>query len=56
MPRATLGLLVGLVLGLTFVFGSFGNMVIVALFGAIGYVVHKVVLGELDLGSYLGNR
>jgi hypothetical protein len=31
-------------------------MLIVALFGVIGFVVAKVVDGELDLGSYLSRR
>jgi len=53
MPRSTLGLLVGLALGFALVFGSFGDMLVVALFGAIGFAVSKVIDGELDLGPYL---
>jgi hypothetical protein len=34
-------------------FGSFGQMLIVALFGIIGFVVAKALDGELDLGPYL---
>jgi len=56
MTRSTLGLLVGLLLGVVLVFGSFGDMVIVALLGAIGFGVAKVLDGELDLGTYLGGR
>lgn len=48
MARSTLGLLVGFVLALALVFGGFGDMLIVALFGAVGFVVPKVVDGELD--------
>jgi hypothetical protein len=51
-----MGLLIGLVLGLTFVFGSFGDMLIVALFAGIGYVVAKVLEGELDLSPYVSGR
>jgi amino acid transporter len=50
MSRATVvGLFTGLLLGLALVLGSFGDMLIVALFGAIGVVVVKVLEGELDL-------
>ena len=37
MKRTALATITGLVLGLALVFGSFGDMLIVALFGAIGY-------------------
>lgn len=53
-PTVT-GLFVGLLLGLALVLEGFGDMLIVALFGAIGYVVMKVVEGELDLTRYLGS-
>jgi hypothetical protein len=56
MTRTTVGLFVGLILGLALVVDGFGSMLIVGLFGAIGYVVMKVVEGELDLTRYLGGR
>ena len=56
MTRTTLGVVTGLVLGLALAFGSFGQMVMVALFGAIGFVVAKVLEGDLDLGPYLSRR
>jgi len=57
MTRTTaIGIVVGLALGLAVAFGNFGDMLIVALFGVIGFVVAKVVDGELDLGSYLSRR
>jgi hypothetical protein len=57
MTRTTaIGIVVGLALGLAVAFGNFGDMLIVALFAAIGFVVAKVVDGELDLGSYLSRR
>lgn len=55
MPRGSLGLLIGLALGLALIIGDFGDMLIVALFGAIGYGVHKAVDGDLDLGHLLRN-
>ena len=56
MTRTTLGVMTGLVLGLALAFGSFGQMLIVALFAVIGFVVAKVLEGDLDLGSYLSRR
>ena len=57
MTRTTaIGIVVGLALGLAVAFGNFGDMLIVALFGVIGFVVAKVVDGELDLGAYLSRR
>ncbi len=51
MSRSTLGLLVGLVLGYAAIFGGFGDMLIVALLGAVGFVVGKALEGELDLSQ-----
>ena len=48
MNRIMLATITGLVLGVTVVFRSFGEMLIVALFGAIGYVAAKVVNGDID--------
>ena len=57
MTRTTaIGIVVGLALGLAIAFGNFGDMLIVALFAVIGFVVAKVIDGELDLGSYLSRR
>lgn len=53
---STVGLFVGLLLGAVLVFAGFGAMLIVALFGAIGFVVAKVREGEIDLNQYLGSR
>lgn len=56
MSNTTLGTLVGLVLGLVIAFGTFGQMLIVALFAAIGFVIAKIVAGELDLSPYVNAR
>lgn len=53
MTRTALATIVGLALGLTVAFGSFGQMLIVALFAIVGYVVAKVLDGDLDLSPYL---
>jgi hypothetical protein len=56
MTRTTVGVVIGLAPGLALAFGSFGQMLIVALFAVIGFVVAKVLEGDLDLGSYLPRR
>jgi hypothetical protein len=48
------GLLTGLLLGLALIVGNFGDMLIVALFGAIGYLVARVLQGDLDLNDLIG--
>ena len=54
MQPTVVGLFVGLILGLALAFDGFGSMLIVAFCGAVGYLVMKVVLGEIDLTPYLG--
>jgi hypothetical protein len=39
--------------GVALVFGSFGDMLIVALFGAIGYGIAKVLSGDVDVPGWL---
>lgn len=57
LQRSTVGLFVGLVLGLALAFEGFGAMLIVAFCGALGFVVVKVVEGEIDLTEYInGSR
>jgi hypothetical protein len=56
MTRSTLGTLVGLALGFALAFGSLGQMLIVALFAAIGFVVAKILDGDLDLSQYVSGR
>lgn len=52
----TVGLFVGLILGLALVLEGFGEMLVVAFFGALGFLVMKVVEGEIDVTEYLGGR
>ena len=53
MARSTIGLFVGLALAFALVFGGFGDMLIVALFGVIGYLTPKVVAGDVDAEAVL---
>lgn len=56
MQPTVVGLFVGLLLGLALAFEGFGAMLIVAFCGAVGYIVMKVVEGEIDLTQYLGGQ
>jgi hypothetical protein len=53
MNRTALATLTGLVLGLALVFGNFGDMLIVALFGLVGYGIAKALDGEWDVQGWL---
>ncbi len=53
MNRTALATVTGLILGLALVFGNFGDMLIVALLGLIGFGIAKVLDGELDLQGWL---
>ena len=53
MNRIALATVTGLILGLALVFGNFGDMLIVALLGLIGYVIAKVLDGDWDLQGWL---
>ncbi len=54
MSPTITGLFTGLLLGIAWVLGGFQAFVGTALLGAVGFVVGKVVAGQLDLTQYLG--
>jgi len=56
MNRTALATITGLVLGVTVVFGSFGDMLVVALFGAIGYGAARVLAGDIDVQAWWLDR
>jgi len=56
MQRAHVGIFIGLILGLALVLANFGDMLIVALAGVIGYLVMRVVDGDLDVGEFLNRN
>lgn len=56
MRSSQVALLLGALLGLALVLEGFGDMLIVALIAAIGWVIARVAEGELDLTDYLGGR
>jgi hypothetical protein len=55
LSPSVLGVVVGLALGYAAAFGGFSEFLIVAVFAVIGFVVGKVLEGEIDLGA-LGSR
>jgi len=56
MSPKPIGLWIGLFLGLVFAVGGLGNVIFAAIFGAIGFVVEKLIAGEIDVSDYIGNR
>ena len=56
MQMTSLGLLSGLVLGLAVVLDGFSGFAIVAVLGAIGLIVGRVLDGQLDLSSLTADR
>jgi hypothetical protein len=56
MNSTALATITGLVLGLALVFGNFGDMLIVALFGAVGYGAARVLAGDVDAQAWLSRN
>lgn len=50
------GLLVGLILGVATAFGGLSAFLIALVLGAIGFVVGRILDGELDLGELIGRN
>jgi hypothetical protein len=53
MNHTALATVTGLILGLALVFGNFGDMLIVALLGAIGYGFAKILDGDVNVQEWL---
>lgn len=56
MQTKLAGLMIGLALGLAIALGGFTEACVVAVFGLGGWLVAKVVDGELDVQQYLDGR
>lgn len=54
MNTSRFALLVGLVLGIVATFGGFGSFVLVAVLAGVGWVVGRVLEGQLDVAALLG--
>ncbi len=56
MPVSTIGLIVGLLLGVAAAAGGFSAFVYTLILGIIGFVVGRVLDGQIDLTPYLSGR
>ncbi|MDX6414082.1 MAG: hypothetical protein QOH23_1492 [Gaiellaceae bacterium] len=56
MRPSQVGLLLGAILGLALVLKDFGDMLIVGLVALVGWIVARVLEGELDLTEFLGGK
>ena len=54
MHPTVIGLFCGLLLGLAWATGGFVGLVVTAALGIIGFVVGKVLAGDVDLSEYFG--
>ena len=54
MHPTVIGLFCGLLLGLAWVMGGFEGLVVTTALGIIGFVVGKVIAGEVDFNRYFG--
>ncbi|MFJ4680129.1 MULTISPECIES: hypothetical protein [Kitasatospora] len=51
MNLALMGLLTGMALGFAGYFGGFGAFLLVAVLGALGFVVGRLIEGDVELGD-----
>jgi len=56
MIRIIFGTAVGMALGFALIFAGFGSMLLVALFGAVGFLVAKMIAGDIDVAQYVQGR
>lgn len=56
MQTKLAGLVTGLAIGLAIALGGFTEACVVALFGLVGWLVAKVLDGEVDIQQYLDGR
>jgi hypothetical protein len=56
MRTPHVGLFLGAILGFALIVEGFGEMLIVALFAALGWLVASVLSGSIDLGEVLSSQ
>ncbi|WP_411103031.1 DUF2273 domain-containing protein [Streptomyces sp. cmx-4-9] len=56
MSAATVGLMAGMALGFAAFFGGFWAFLLVAVLGAVGLVVGRMLQGDLDLSELVRSR
>ncbi len=53
MSKTLMGLAIGLLLGIVWSFGGFGDLVLTIVIGAIGLVIGMILDGKLNVGDYI---
>ncbi|MEU1282095.1 hypothetical protein [Streptomyces sp. NPDC005805] len=56
MSMALVGMLAGMALAFAGYFGGFGAFLLVAALGAVGFVVGRLLDGDLEVGDFLRGR
>ena len=56
MRTAHVGLFLGAILGFALIVEGFGEMLIVALFAGLGWLIASVLAGTIDLSEVLSNQ
>lgn len=56
MSMAVVGMIAGMALGFAGYFGGFGAFLLVAALGAVGFVVGRLLEGDMDLGDLFRGR
>ncbi|MBT3165139.1 hypothetical protein HTV80_18795 [Streptomyces sp. Vc74B-19] len=56
MRMAVVGMIAGMALGFAGYFGGFGAFLLVAALGAVGFVVGRLLEGDLELGDFFRSR
>ncbi|MDI3095469.1 MULTISPECIES: hypothetical protein [Streptomyces] len=56
MSMAVVGLIAGMALGFAGYFGGFGAFLLVAALGAVGFVVGRLLEGDMDFGDFFRSR
>lgn len=55
MTPAALGMIVGALLGIAAAINGFSGFAIAVLIAAVGFVIGKVVAGDIDVSSYVSS-
>ncbi|MGW2428238.1 hypothetical protein [Streptomyces sp. NPDC001640] len=56
MGLAVIGMIAGMALGFAGYFGGFGAFLLVAALGAVGFVVGRLLEGDLDVDDFFRTR
>jgi uncharacterized membrane protein YjjP (DUF1212 family) len=56
MSMAVVGMVAGMALGFAGYFGGFGAFLLVAALGAVGFVVGRLLEGDLEVGDFFRGR